>query len=468
MADLEHLNISFIRDLPQLNWSEGSIELSKFNWIDNLALKLASIDENHDELSIEEVMTAFKNPDKILQSFIKYGVTPENLFRGLRTYLAIRWFNQEKCAGSKPDSICSDIVWTLLALTTRTQLWEMREIVSLIAYFNPQERLTDIIQKKLFFTGENVLMERSSNASKGLCPSDLERLLANHNIFKRGDKRPPKPAHEEPPRGIYKEKIIIDLIKQYKKKGEKNIQAAKILLDTIEKEEKSTLLVTIRAFLRKKKEISEALSLDPDILYDILDTNEGDERFAYSPVANTFGKYIARQLSIIGVADKEAVTRMLPIIAGEGFDSGTKSMMAYSLGKMKFDSADAKRAAALGLYKFLKKTGIKVDKKNIVQRHILESVIALAKLVSTGADGIEMEGVLQLITGYARCKKYPESRLIGGRALGIIGTSPDTAKTHKNDILQILSDLLGDKNQIVANNAYIWYNKVQWSLYNED
>jgi len=432
MADLTHLNVGFIK------------ELATPNMIDQFIISLAETDKRPSELTLNEIQTAFVNPSDTIQELIRYNVTPETLFQDLRSYLTYRWFNQPQCKAETPDPSCGDIVWVHLALTKRTNHSDIRQLASLLTFVNLEtKKLPDIIGRGLFFQKEKQLIERALTAAKYLVPANVVRLIGSHNFLKGGRKKT----------------ILLDLIKHYSGLGFRDVNTANVLLDIITENVKKPILIeTIKDLLAIKGKVADALELDFNALYKAFDEAPADQPFKYSPLADTFGKHVARKIGTIGKADTKVVERMASILTSNSYDGGTRAMIAHSMGVIDYASNKAEQEAARQLYTFLKKTGTK-EEKGLVHRHTLESIIALAKLDYTEVDD---QDVVKLFALFARDMKHSEARVIGARALGILGMSPTISKQKKTEILQILSDMIGDpESRVVANTAYIWFNKIQ-------
>lgn len=149
------------------------------------------------------------------------------------------------------------------------------------------------------------------------------------------------------------------------------------------------------------------------------------------------------------------------------YDDGTKEMIAYALGEMKYKDEESKKAAALGLYKLVTNRFNKFDLVNQaghVYRYRLETALALAKLGYTQIDGKDV--ISGIVCSLGGLTKHPEARLVAAWALGLLGTNPHTSQKDQKRILQDLSNFVGDKlNGVVAKGAYSWYQKVHSRAY---
>lgn len=442
MTDANHLNISFLRSLPE----------DTLNWADRFIIGLGEGDDSKDELGIEEVDAAYKKSVPPLPKFAAYNMDAALLMRSIRTYLATRYFRRDTCQGSEAASNapCADAVWIRLALTKDTSYGSMAQFLSLVTFISPEEEITAIIPSGIFFYSESRLVQQALNAAHSLPPAGIDALLGDHRRL--------KVAHRN--------EIILKLFELRKKNPERSGLMADIILDIVEGQKKQVLGETIKAILEKKGEIFAAIQLDYNILNDAFvpvdKSTRGGEKVKYPPLDKTFGAYVAGQLPLHGIADKRAVDRMAVVLTSEGYDRGTKTMIANALGGVSYADEGVRAYAALQLYKYLNHPSVtveRIDKDGFVHRHILEAIKSLGRL---GYAKMGDKDILKMIAYHLFDMAHPEARITAVRAFGLIGVSPRISDGERMKVLQTLSDAIGDpKNHAVSRAAYTWYKRVQ-------
>ncbi|MBF0105704.1 MAG: HEAT repeat domain-containing protein [Deltaproteobacteria bacterium] len=476
MTESHSLNISFLDHLQDNNW------------IDNLVRQLAYADHNDSELSLKEIQQEFNRPGPSLKLLKDRGMSPEALFMDLKTYLTVRWFAREECAENRETETehpCAIMPWPALAITDETDLAQLRRFVGLICYLHPELPATEIMDQSLFFIGRAELVDGALKTVPFLEQHDVERILEEHHKFSKHYPEPVKDpkkssqmsdhqnfddlVHEQwrvNPNGH--QRAVLTLLEQRAKKGDKTIAMSHRLLDIIAGE-KSTLIKEMGKTLSKTTDqISSILRLDFKALFKAFEASAFDPGdYQYTTFNHTFGAHVASKLPESGLADLNVVEKLLKIFESQEYDNGVRAAVAFALGTMQYTSAEARMAAAKGIYGYLDSPLGVPDMLNAegqIPRFRLEAVLALAKI---GYLEIEGNDILELIIcNYGNLSKHPEARLTAVWALGIFGTHASTPMADRKKILKTLSWFIGDPlNTVVAKGAYLWHDKVHRMAY---
>jgi|GEM_PF-2809932 len=471
--DTEHLNISFLKGLPTEAWQEGKAIHSQ-NEIDRMILRLAEMDGKGDELSIEDVRLAYKDPDPTLSKISSLGLSAEWLFRDLRSYLSRLWIYREMYSGTKKGT-ADDAVWIRLVLTTETDLKEIRELVSIFTFIMPNVGLSEIIGRALFQVREETLVAAALEAAERLSSEEIRGLLLLHRSFKdmalaKSSATSPSGARGAVEKeGGGREGIILRLLDIAFFHGQKGVGFSNVLLEIIEGEKESVLKKFLSDILRFKRKLEDATKprLDDIIALRTFVSEEEEEArgFKYPPPANTFGACVARVLANIGVADRKVVSKIKEILKGAAYSDEIKANCLYSLREMEYDSEGTKRDAARIIYELARRMPVKTDEDGNLSHYTLQVPIALGKLGFAWIDG---DDVVDALARFVYYRRYAELRMVALYGLGLLGTDPKTSTADRTKILGIISDLIGDpESQVVGNAAYIWYEKVWKKVYHE-
>ncbi|MBI2974859.1 MAG: hypothetical protein HYY43_04645, partial [Deltaproteobacteria bacterium] len=211
-------------------------------------------------------------------------------------------------------------------------------------------------------------------------------------------------------------------------------------------------------FWEKYKDVKETIAIDFEKLYDMFDQLDSRLKFEYSAIADTLGARVAKALASSGIADAKAVDKMKETLDNPLFDAGTRSMLAYSLGRMAYTNDEAEKKAASALASFLRRVDFEEWQKALMPRPILESIVSLAKLCDVKSCD---EKILDILAGFIYDMAHPEARLAAARAFGILGMKKDLPAGMRYKIKETLKDALADKEPFVRRTAFIWLKKIK-------